>query len=85
MPGAELLPMPHLTATTVLGGATGTERDTLGRLYATQIASAIVGREPGERRLLVVGLGLKGGQMENGEEAEREGFVETLGLVLGCL
>ncbi|KAK4981480.1 hypothetical protein LTR28_003096, partial [Elasticomyces elasticus] len=33
----DLLPLPHLTATTVLGG-TRAEAETLGQLYATSVA-----------------------------------------------
>ncbi|KAF2462290.1 hypothetical protein BDY21DRAFT_383251 [Lineolata rhizophorae] len=73
-----LLPMTHLTATTVLGG-TVPEREVAGQLCVTQIASAIVTKEPEEQRLLVVGLGLEKARLERGA------FMEILGLVLGCL
>ncbi|KAI9689249.1 MAG: hypothetical protein M1820_010193 [Bogoriella megaspora] len=74
----DLLPMTHLTATTVLGG-TVSERDTIGQLYATQIASTIATKDPSERRLLVVGLGLEK------VDASRESFLDTVELVLKCL
>ena len=74
----DLLPMTHLTATTVLGG-TVPERDTVGQLYATQIASAIVTKDPAERRLLVVGLGLEK------LDSSRDAFMDTIDLVLQCL
>ena len=74
----DLLPMTHLTATTVLGG-TIPERDTVGQLYATQIASAIATKDPAERRLLVVGLGLEK------IDSSRDTFMDTVELVLQCL
>ncbi|KAL2055182.1 hypothetical protein ABVK25_004520 [Lepraria finkii] len=40
-----LLPMAHLTPKTLLGGSTS-GRETVGQLYATQIASAIIMRNP---------------------------------------
>ncbi|EOD44702.1 putative an15g01155 proteasome assembly chaperone 3 protein [Neofusicoccum parvum] len=74
----DLLPMAHLTATTVLGG-TMPERDTAGQLVATQVASAIATKDPEERRLVVVGMGLEKKDMS------REAFVDVVGLVMGCL
>ncbi|KAF2491798.1 hypothetical protein BU16DRAFT_468278 [Lophium mytilinum] len=79
-PSSDLLPLSHLTATTVLGG-TVPVLDTMGQLLATQIASAIATRDAGERRMVVVGLGLDKGMVDRG----REGFVEVVGLVLGVL
>ena len=70
--------MTHLTATTVLGG-TMPQRDTVGQLYATQIATAIATKDPAERRLLVVGLGL-----EKIDTASTT-FMDTVELVLRCL
>ncbi|KAJ4168014.1 hypothetical protein NW754_011828 [Fusarium falciforme] len=52
-----LLPSTHLTPTTLLGGG-GEERETLGQLYAAQLASHLSLRSPDDRRILVVGLGL---------------------------
>ncbi|KAL9092765.1 MAG: hypothetical protein Q9159_000663 [Coniocarpon cinnabarinum] len=69
--GSQLLPLSNLTATTILG-ASGTERDTLGQLFATQIASAMTAKTPEEERLLVLGLGLKK------KELEREAFLKIL-------
>lgn len=63
--------MSDLTATTILG-ATGTERDILSQLFATQIASAVVAKTPDEERLLVLGLGFKEKQMR------REAFLKVL-------
>lgn len=70
--------MPHLTATTVLGG-TIAARDTVAQLLATQIGSAIAMRDPQENRMLVVGTGL--------QEAElgREEFMGLVDLALEAL
>lgn len=76
--GSHLLPMPHLTATTILGASAG-ERETAGQLVATQIASAISAKRPSEKRLLVVGLGLKKAEME------RDTFMQLLELALSTL
>lgn len=69
-----LLPSTHLTPKTLLGGG-GEERETLGQLYAAQIASHLSLRAPDDRRTLVLGLGLaKLGK-------EREAFFDLLELV----
>jgi proteasome assembly chaperone 3 len=73
-----LLPMPGLTATSILGGR-APEHETIGQLYATQIASAIATKNPNEKRLLVVGLGL------DKLEADRDVFFAIIDLVLQCL
>ncbi|KAI4271751.1 MAG: hypothetical protein LQ337_005778 [Flavoplaca oasis] len=73
-----LLPMTHLTPKTLLGGATE-ERETLGQLYAAQIASLIASKNPHEKRTVVVGLGL------SNIEASREDFYNTIDLVRKCL
>lgn len=70
--------MAHLLPKTLLGGSTS-ERETVGQLYATQIASAIVTRNPEERRTVVIGFGLRN------VKARREVFYDTIDLVLGCL
>jgi proteasome assembly chaperone 3 len=68
------LPATHLTATTLLGG--GNEaRENIGRLYAAQIASLLNARDPEDRRILLVGLGL--GSVDGGREA----FFDVLELV----
>lgn len=73
-----LLPLSDLTATSVLGGhAAGHE--TLGQLYARQIASAIAAKFPNEKRLLVVGLGLETA------DADRDVFLSIIDLVLQCI
>lgn len=77
-PSSDLLPRADLTATTVLGGA-DSERNTTGQLFATQIASAIATRNPDEKRLVVVGLGMKKASIE------REAFMDILGMVLGII
>ena len=70
--------MHHLTATTILGG-TLLELGVLGQTMATQIASAILTRTPGEKRMVVVGMGL------DKSMSGREEFSELIGLVLGVL
>ncbi|GAD91504.1 hypothetical protein AOR_1_208114 [Paecilomyces variotii No. 5] len=73
-----LLPMASLTATSILGGhAAG--HDTVGQLYARQIASAIAMKSPNEKRLLVVGLGL------DSAEPDRDVFFAIVDLVLQCI
>jgi hypothetical protein len=76
--GADLLPLAHLTATTVLGGG-DPEVNTLGQLLGTQIASAIAARNPEEKRLLVVGMGLKR------KTVEGEDFLSLLEMAMSCL
>lgn len=73
-----LLPMAHLSPKTLLGGSTS-ERETIGQLYATQIASAITSKNPQENRTAVVGLGL------NKLEANRQTFYDVIDLVMTCL
>ncbi|KAK4632304.1 hypothetical protein CLAFUW4_02852 [Fulvia fulva] len=76
-----LLPMSHLTATTVLGG-TKREDEVVGQTLATTIASAILMASPSEERLLVVGLGLNDAA---GHFTGRAQFDEAVGLVLEVL
>jgi proteasome assembly chaperone 3 len=73
-----LLPLSHLTASTLLGGS-NPEREMVGQLYATQIASAIVARNPEEKRTVLVGLGLE--KVERSREAFFD-LVELVGRVL---
>jgi proteasome assembly chaperone 3 len=68
-----LLPSTHLTPRTILGGG-GEARETMGQLYAAQLASHISLRSPEDRRTLVVGLGLKT------ISTEREAFFDLLEL-----
>ncbi|KAI4694058.1 uncharacterized protein J4E92_006030 [Alternaria infectoria] len=77
-PNSDLLPMHHLTATTILGG-TMAELDTLGSTLATQIASAIKQRDDRETRMVVLGMGLDKSMIG------REAFSELVGLVLGVI
>lgn len=80
-PENDLLPMSHLTATTVLGG-TKREDEVVGQTLATTIASAILMKRPSEQRLLVVGLGLEDAA---GSLTGRAQFDEAVGLVLAVL
>ncbi|MCJ1455372.1 hypothetical protein MMC28_005727 [Mycoblastus sanguinarius] len=73
-----LLPMAHLTPKTLLGGSTS-ERETVGQLYATQIASIIITKKPEEKRTILIGLGL------SKFEANREAFYDTIDVVMKCL
>jgi proteasome assembly chaperone 3 len=68
-----LLPSTHLTPKTLLGGG-GEDRETLGQLYAAQIASHIALRNSDDRRTLVLGLGL------TKVDTEREAFFDLLDL-----
>ncbi|KAN0102676.1 hypothetical protein V8E51_010989 [Hyaloscypha variabilis] len=70
----DMLPLGHLTPKTLLG-AGGEQRETLGHLYASQIASVIATRNPDETRTVVVGLGLQKVDME------REAFFDLLELL----
>ena len=63
-----------MTPKTLLG-AGGEQRETLGHLYASQIASVIATRNPDETRTVVVGLGLQKVDME------REAFFDLLELL----
>ena len=55
--------------------AGGDERDTLGQLYAAQIASHLALRDPEDRWTLMLGLGFE--KVETGREA----FFDVLELV----
>ncbi|KAF7717659.1 Uncharacterized protein PECH_002961 [Penicillium ucsense] len=74
----KLLPHSSLTATSILGGY-GAGQDTLGQLLARQIATAIAVKSPSEKRLLVVGLGLRNANLE------RDSFFAIIDLVLQCI
>jgi proteasome assembly chaperone 3 len=75
----ELLPMTHLTATTVLGG-TKRDDEVVGQTLATTIGSAILMKRPAEERMLVLGMGVNG-MAEMGKEE----FDAVVGLVFECL
>ncbi|KAF2250674.1 hypothetical protein BU26DRAFT_480984 [Trematosphaeria pertusa] len=77
-PSSDLLPMHHLTATTVLGGGMQ-EVDVLGQTLATQIASAVKTSNSREMRTVVLGSGL------DKSMSGREEFSEVVGLVLEVL
>ncbi len=75
LPGAgSTLPATHLTPKTLLGGGSE-ERETLGQLYASQIASFLSLRDPGEKRTLLLGLGLEKA------ESNSEAFFDVIELV----
>lgn len=76
LPGAGLsgLPSTHLTSKTLLGGGSE-EQETLGQLYASQIASFLSLRVPEEKRTLLLGLGLAKA------ESNREAFFDIIELV----
>jgi proteasome assembly chaperone 3 len=74
LPDSGLLPLPHLTTKTLLGGG-GDERETSGQLYAVQIASHIARRNSDEKRTLLVGLGLIK------DKPDREAFFDLIELV----
>lgn len=78
----ELLPLPHLTPVTLLGTGGG-HRESLGQLYAVQIATAISMRDQNEARTVLVGLGLLSGtKCEGGaKEVDRGEFFEVMELV----
>ncbi|KAF2671937.1 hypothetical protein BT63DRAFT_411267 [Microthyrium microscopicum] len=68
-PQSDLLPAPHLTTSTLLGG-TAPERETAGQLVATQIGSLLLKQRPEEQRTLVVGIGFQNAQLSSDEFAE---------------
>ena len=72
--GGDLLPLEHLTPKTLIG-AGGDQRETIGHLYASQIASRIATKDPDENRTVVVGFGLQK------IDQEREAFFDLLELV----
>jgi proteasome assembly chaperone 3 len=74
-PDSDLLPMHHLTATTILGG-TVPELNILGQTLATQVATALKTRDERETRMVVLGMGLDKSMVG------REEFGELIGLVL---
>ncbi|KAK0635248.1 hypothetical protein B0T17DRAFT_480750 [Bombardia bombarda] len=76
LPSASLgaLPSMHLTPKTLLGGGSD-DRETLGQLYASQIASFLSLRDPEDKRTVLLGLGLE--KVESGSEA----FFDVIELV----
>lgn len=75
--GSGLLPSTHLTPKTLLGGGGG-DRETVGQLYAAQLASHLSLRAPDDRRVLVLGLGL--GLEQAGLDMQRETFFDVIEL-----
>ncbi|KAL9008177.1 MAG: hypothetical protein Q9173_006670 [Seirophora scorigena] len=73
-----LLPMTHLNPKTLLGGSNA-ERETIGQLYAAQIASIIATKNPHEKRTVLLGLGL------SKFEVSRAVFYDTIDLVRKCI
>ncbi|KAI5854829.1 hypothetical protein BZA05DRAFT_392692 [Tricharina praecox] len=73
-----LLPLSHLTPTTLLGG-TVPEREATGQLIAVQLASIITTRNKDEGRMVVCGLGLRSAELD------QQGFLELVELVGRCL
>lgn len=73
-----MLPGTHFTPKPLLG-ASSSEREMIGHLYGSQIASAIVTKNPDEKRALVLGLGLAN------SKADRDEFFEVVDLVLKCI
>lgn len=74
-PELSLLPSVHLEPKTLLGGG-GDDRETVGQLYAAQIASHLALRNADDRRTLLLGLGLRKFDAES-----REGFFDVIELV----
>lgn len=69
-----MLPLAHLTPKTLLG-AGGDQRETIGHLYASQIASTIATKNPEDTRTVLVGFGF------DNVDKERETFFDLLELV----
>ena len=70
-----LLPSARFSPRTLLG-AGGSDREAIGRLYASQIAHAITTKSPEEARSLMLGLGLVKADLD------REVFLQIIDLVL---
>lgn len=84
-----ILPLEHLTPRTLLG-AGGEKRERIAHLYASQIGSMVLKRDPEERRSVLLGLGLemekdKDNDKDTGGEGERAGYFDLLELVLEVL
>lgn len=73
-----LLPVTRFQPRTLLG-AGGGQRETMGLLYASQVASLITTKNPEESRVLMLGLGLVKVEME------RDVFLQILDLVTKAL
>ncbi|KEF61470.1 uncharacterized protein A1O9_03036 [Exophiala aquamarina CBS 119918] len=73
-----LVPSARFQPRTLLG-AGGSDRETMGQLYASQIATAIATKSPEESRSLMLGLGLAKAEMD------RDVFLQIIDLVLKVL
>ena len=73
-----LLPAARFTPRTLLGAGSG-DREMMGHLYASHIATAITNKNPDESRALVLGLGLPK------VDTSREHFLQIMELVLLCI
>lgn len=73
-----MLPFSRFSPRSLLGAGSG-ERDMMGHLYASQIASAITTKNPDESRVLVLGLGLPK------VETDRETFLQIMEMIFQCL
>lgn len=73
-----MLPSADLDVRTLLGGGTP-DREAMGKLYASQLATMIAAKHPEEARPVLVGLGLRGA------EAGQEQFLDLMELVVKCL
>ena len=80
LPSSEdsMLPLSNLTAVPLLGGG-HSERQMIGQLYASQLASLVVSKNPEESRTVLVGLGL------SKIEANQTQYLDLLELVTRCL
>jgi proteasome assembly chaperone 3 len=74
IPGTDTLPASHITPKTLLGGG-GEDREAMGHMIASQIASMILTRDPEEQRTIIVGLGMSKARLE------REGWFDLLELL----
>lgn len=73
-----LIPASRFAPRTLLG-AGNSDRETMGHLFASQIAQAIITKNPEESRPLLLGLGL--GKVDT----ERDAYLQIIDLVLQVL
>ena len=74
----DMLPSVNLNARTLLG-AGASDRETTGKLYASQLATMVTTKNPDESRSIIVALGL------TKAEASQEQFLDLMELVMKCL
>lgn len=75
----DFMPLPHLTPMSLLGGD-----DSLGNIYAVQIASMISRQSPEDRRMVIVGIGPELGTNSNEGNItlhHRKQYLEVMKLV----